>query len=311
MNQTELNGLNKEQNFVSAVVYLQGDKARALHFFKTLTAELEARFAQYELVAVDDAADPGTVAALRDWAASCPKPLTILHMSLHQGLEASMNAGLDAAIGDYVYEFDSTELPYDPALIFAAYRAAQQGSDIVSVCPARSRGAGSRLFYRVFNASSHSAYRLRTDAFRLVSRRAINRVHATSPHLPYRKAAYAASGLKMTDLTFDGRLTDRAAGRFRLAADSLLLYTDAGFRLSAGVALVMLVLALIELVYTLVIFCTGQPVAGWTTTMFVLTVGFAGTFAVLAIVVKYLSLLVDLIFKKQKYLIESIEKIQK
>ena len=34
-------------------------------------------------------------------------------------------------------------------------------------------------------------------------------------------------------------------------------------------------------------------------------------FAVLTIVIKYLSLLVDLNFKRQKYLIESIEKIQK
>ncbi len=36
--------------------------------------------------------------------------------------------------------------------------------------------------------------------------------------------------------------------------------------------------------------------------MFVLTVGFAGLFAVLAIVVKYLSLLLDLAFKQQNYL---------
>ena len=73
----------------------------------------------------------------------------------------------------------------------------------------------------------------------------------------------------------------------------------------------MLALALAELVYTLVIFATGHPVAGWTTTMFVITVGFAGLFAVLTIIIKYLSLLVDLVFKKQNYLIESIEKIQK
>lgn len=45
--------------------------------------------------------------------------------------------------------------------------------------------------------------------------------------------------------------------------------------------------------------------------MFVLTLGFAGLFAVLTIIIKYLSLLVDLVFKKQNYLIESIEKIQK
>ena len=301
---------NKEKNFISAVVYLHNDGVRAVKFFKLLTEQLDAHFEQYELIAVDDACTDDTVSLLRDWARDLTKPLTFLHMSLFQRLEPCMNAGLDAAIGDYVYEFDTTDVPYPADMIFAAYQTALTGSDIVSVCPNRTNGS-SRLFYGVFNANSHSAYRLRTDAFRLVSRRAVNRVHASSEHLPYRKAAYAASGLKMTDLTFEGRIIDKGAGRFSLAADSLTLYTDAGFKFSAGITLIMMVLALAELVYTLVIFATGHPVEGWTTMMFVLTLGFAGVFAVLAIIVKYLSLLVDLIFKKQKYLIESVEKIQK
>lgn len=301
---------NKEKNFISAVVYLHNDGVRAVKFFKMLTEQLDAHFEQYELIAVDDACTDDTIPMLRDWAKDLDKPLTFLHMSLFQRLEPCMNAGLDASIGDYVYEFDTTDVPYPADMIFAAYQTAMTGSDIVSVCPSRTSGT-SRLFYGVFNANSHSAYRLRTDAFRLVSRRAVNRVHASSEHLPYRKAAYAASGLKMTDLTFEGRIMDRGAGRLSLAADSLALYTDAGFKLSAGVTLVMMVLALAELVYTLVIFATGHPIKGWTTTMFVLTLGFAGVFAVLAIIVKYLSLLVELIFKKQKYLIESVEKIQK
>ena len=45
--------------------------------------------------------------------------------------------------------------------------------------------------------------------------------------------------------------------------------------------------------------------------MFVITLGFAGLFAVLTIVVKYLSLLLSLVFKQQKYLVESVEKLQK
>lgn len=301
---------NKEKNFISAVVYLHNDGARAVPFFQMLKAQLDAHFEQYELVAVDDACTDDTVPSLRDWAKDLDKPLTFLHMSLYQKLEPCMNAGLDAAIGDYVYEFDTTDAPYPPEMIFAAYQTALAGNDIVSVCPDRVKGS-SRLFYGVFNANSHSAYALRTDAFRLVTRRAVNRVHASSEHLPYRKAAYAASGLKMADLTFSGQIRDKAAGRFSLAADSLALYTNAGFKVSVGIALVMMALALVELIYTVVVFCTGHPVAGWTTTMFVLTVGFAGVFAVLAMVVKYLSLLVDLIFKKQKYLIESVEKIQK
>ena len=63
----------------------------------------------------------------------------------------------------------------------------------------------------------------------------------------------------------------------------------------------MMFLALAELAYTLIIFCAGHPIEGWTTMMFVLTLGFAGLFAVLTIIIKYLSLLVDLVFKKQNY----------
>ena len=300
----------KEKNFISAVVYLHNDGARAVEFCRAASAELDAHFAQYELVVVDDACTDDTVEQLRAWGREQIAPLTILRMSMYHGLENAMNAGLDAAIGDYVYEFDSTELCYPAELIIKAYQTALQGSDIVSVCPRTVRG-GSSLFYKVFNAHSQSAYRLRTDAFRLVTRRAINRVHASSAHLPYRKAAYAASGLKMTDLEFDGRLTIKSKGRFNLALDSLALYTNAGFKASMTITLCMLVLALAELVYTLVVFATGHPVAGWTTTMFVITVGFAGLFAVLTIVVKYLSLLLELTFKQQKYLVESIEKLQK
>jgi dolichol-phosphate mannosyltransferase len=301
---------SREKNFISAVVYLHNDGGRAVDFCKALCDQLDAHFEQYELVAVNDACADDTVPRLRKWAKGLSKPLTVLNMSLYQRREQCMNAGLDAAIGDYVYEFDSTAMPYDATLIFAAYQQAMQGSDIVSVCPEKSAGT-SRLFYRIFNANSRAAYQLRTDAFRLVSRRAVNRVHASSDNQPYRKAAYAASGLKMATLTFPGSMAEKENGRFGLAADSLALYTDAGFKVSAGIAVAMMLLALAELVYTLVIFFTGKPVAGWTTMMFVLTVGFAGLFGVLTIVIKYLSLLVELVFKKQKYFVESIEKIQK
>ena len=74
-----------------------------------------------------------------------------------------------------------------------------------------------------------------TDAFRLVSRRAINRVHAISDNLPYRKAAYATSGLKMAVLDFEG-YAKTENDRFDLAVNSLVLYTDAGYKMSLGIA---------------------------------------------------------------------------
>ena len=119
----------KDNNFISAVVYLHNDGARAVEFCRTVAAELDANFKQYELVVVDDACTDDTVKQLRAWGREQDAPLTILHMSIYHGLEDAMNAGLDAAIGDYVYEFDSTELCYAPTLIMQAYRAALDGSD--------------------------------------------------------------------------------------------------------------------------------------------------------------------------------------
>ena len=192
----------REKNFISAVVYLHNEEGRAAGFLEMLRKVLEERFEQYEIVAVDDASSDGTAQEVRRFAAEqMEKPLTLLHMSLRQGREKCMNAGQDCAIGDFVYEFDSILTPYPEALIFQAYQTALQGSDVVTVRPSRVR-AGSRLFYGVFNRFSRSAYPLGTDAFCLLSRRAINRVHAQSAGLAYRKAAYAASGLRVSSLTF-------------------------------------------------------------------------------------------------------------
>ena len=91
--------------------------------------------------------------------------------------------------------------------------------------------------------------------------------------------------------------------------DSLALYTDAGYKLSAGIAIVMMFLALAELAYTLIIFCAGHPIEGWTTMMFVLTL--------LCRAVCCADHHHQISFaaggpgvQKQNYLIESIEKIQ-
>lgn len=302
---------NKEKNFISAVVYLHNDAARAVEFFRTLHTVLENRFEQYELIAVDDRCTDETVPQLKAWAAGLEKPLTIIHMSLYQGVETAMNAGLDCAIGDYVYEFDTVrEEKLPPALVDEAYFTALKGNDIVCVCPVRQK-LSSRLFYTLFNRNSGSAYPLRTDVFRLVSRRAINRVHAVSSHLPYRKAAYAASGLKMAALCYPGSASAVSEGRFDLAVNSLALYTGAFHKLSLGLTGAMLCLALAELLYTLAVFVGGHPIEGWTTTMFVITAGFAGLFALFALALKYLSLILEYVFRHHTDLVEGIEKLQK
>lgn len=300
----------KEKSFISAVIYLRNEEKRVEPFFSSLYAFMDRHFESFELVAVDDACTDRTVSILKQWAENMDQPLTIIHLSLYHGRENAMNAGLDIAIGDYIYEFDSLETPYDMEIAYSAFQKTQEGNDIVSVCPSETRRSSS-LFYQVFNKSSHNPYQIQTDAFRIVTRRAINRVHSSSRFMPYRKAEYAASGLKMAVVEFEGSLTSRQKDRLALAIDSLALYTDAGETISMGIVAFMAAVAFLELIYTVVIFLIGKPIEGWTTMMLVLTFGLLGLFIVLSIIIRYLSLLLDMTFRKQKYLVEGIEKIQK
>ena len=303
--------MNKEHNFISAVVYADTASEETFTFLDALNSTLEEHFLQYEIILVKAKEENESPERLKKWASGISKPVTVVNMSAGQPHEQCMNAGLDITIGDYVYEFDSAALTYPKEIIFEAYELAMRGNDIVNVCPKQEKRR-SQAFYAIFNRHSDFTYKLRTNAFRLVSRRALNRVHAINENLPYRKAAYAASGLKLAELEYTsltGKLPTKAKAPVTLALDSLILYTDFGYRFGLGFSLLMLFGTIAMGIYVFATYLLGNPINGWTTTMLALTAGLTGVFGILTILLKYLTLIMRLLFQKQKYLVESIEKL--
>lgn len=232
-------------------------------------------------------------------------------MSFLQGVETAMNAGIDLAIGDFVFEFDSIELDYDLSLITDIYFKSLEGYDIVSAVPNNVKMT-SKMFYKVFNKYANMENQLRTERFKIISRRGINRVDSMNVKIPYRKAVYANCGLKQTFIQYkvspssQGKSTIK--DRRELAIDSLLLFTDIGYRISIFMATIMLLFSVFVAIYSIFIFVNGNPVAGWTTTMLFLSFAFFGLFSLLTILIKYTQLLLNLQFTKQDYIIEGIEK---
>ena len=301
---------SKEQNFISAVVYSDKDSISTGKFITELAQCLNEHFRHHEIIVIVSGPSGSFRKDIQEFAerAELSVQLSVINMSLKQSREQCMNAGLDMSIGDYVYEFDSVDRGYDLELVWKAYQSALQGNDIVSVCP-QHENIMSRMFYKIFNANSNSLYHLRTNAFTLISRRALNRAHNANVNLAYRKAVYASTGLKMSEIEFDGEVRNNESDKLNLAVDSLVLYTAFGYRFSLRFAALMMAVTLAELLYTLAVWLTGNPVSGWTTTMFVLTFGMTGIFGVLAIILKYLALIIRLSVNRQNYLVESIEKI--
>ena len=229
-------------------------------------------------------------------------------MANGQKKEPCMNAGLDVAIGDYIFEFESAGRPISSQLIFTAYQESLKGNDIVFVSPKKER-LSSKLFYYLFKRFSPNNCNMRTSVFSLISRRALNRFHAINENLPYRKATYTSCGLKVKYILYDGEIADTQENRFGLAVDTLILYTSFGYRLSLAVTLLTGLFTFFILFYALIFYVLEHPIAGWTSTACILSVGFTGVFAVLAFIMKYLELLLKSSYNKMNYYVSDIERI--
>jgi len=307
---------NKEKNFISAVVYVYNNEKNIKQTLTNINNTLKENFNKYEIICVNDSSTDNSLKEIEEFSKILDDEiLSVVNMSYYQGLELSMNAGIDLAIGDYVYEFDNIINDYDNSVIMQVYNKCLEGYDIVSTT-SENRLNASAPFYKIFNRYSNVDYEIQTETFRILSRRAINRISSMSKNIPYRKAVYANCGLKMYNFVYEPNKKEKVKyneqaqnSRFETAINSLILFTNIGYKFASVMSAIMIFITVFVAIYTVVIFVSGSPVQGWTTTMGFLSVGFLGIFILLAIVIKYLEILLNLIFKKKSYMIESIDKL--
>lgn len=309
----------KEKNFISAVIYVHNAENEIESFLRNIMEVLEENFEKSEIICVNDHSDDRSASIIREFSSRAHSvSISVLNMSYYHGLETAMNAGVDISIGDFVLEFDTIQQDYDREEIMKVYRRSLEGYDIVSASPQRKARLSSKLFYLFLTRFTDLPYKIDTESFRILSRRVINRVASMNKTVPYRKILFANSGLKMDNIRYavTGQVTEKRDKkenryRFELAIDTLILFTQVGYRFSIVMTMLMMLAAAAMLVYSLVVYIAQAPVEGWTTTMLFLSFAFFGLFGILTIIVKYLQILVNLVFKRKRYSFESIEKLTK
>ncbi|MBQ7902328.1 MAG: glycosyltransferase [Oscillospiraceae bacterium] len=164
--------LNKEKNFVSAVVYLYNNEREVGGFLNAVNTLLKENFEKYEIVCVNDCSTDNTV---KEVEAFCErnrvKSLTLINTSFFQGVESAMVAGVDISIGDFVFEFDSPVVDYEADMIMSVYRKSLEGNDIVFAIPNGASRFSSKLFTICSTAfpicstkSRHSVFQLSAAA---------------------------------------------------------------------------------------------------------------------------------------------------
>lgn len=313
--------MQKEKKFISLVVYLHDVEDYIEYFLDKILPVCDSHFQEFEMVCVDDGCTDDTVEKLRTYIEKnqMKAMVNVVHMSFFQGLESAMNAGRDIAIGDFVYEFDDVFVDYEPELLMQVYEKLLEGNDIVA---ARSKGKlrlSSKLFYALYNSTSRAKGKIGPETFRIVSRRAINRIKSMGQYIPYRKAVYMNCGLKNDTIAYESKDKDArvknkivANERTTLALDSFIYFTNAMEKTSAVISGLFLFLTVGMGIYVISdFFNSNKPVEGWLSTMSFLALGFFGVFALLTIILKYMSVMLNLIFRQQRYLVAEIEKVVK
>ncbi len=312
---------NKEKNFVSCVVYLHNDGKTVKSFLETINGVMQENFEKYEIVCVNDCCMDDTIEQIHAFLEETHKNIAVslINLSYYQGGEAAMNAGRDLAVGDFLFEFDKCLPDFDPSLIMDVYRRALEGYDVVAAAPKHGVLLTSKLFYMIYNWGSRNRYKICQERFRIISRRAINRVNQMNVYIPYRKAMYMNCGLKADTIVYDNkrvpkkdRNPEERGSRSTLALDTIIIFTDVLEKLSLLVSIVffgVLVLMFGWIIWSM--FSEVRPVEGWMSQMALISFGFFMTSLMLTMILKYLSVLLNMSFKRQRYVIEGVEKLTK
>lgn len=293
--------IKKESVFISAVLYLSDYAKDVEKFTRNLLDGLREYFQHYEVIIVNDCTIKHENFLKEVLPTLADNTITVVHMSVIQGIEACLRAGLDVSIGDFVFEFDTLDFIFEKKLLWDVYQEALKGNDVVSV-ETKNNSFSRKMFYNLFNKCSNAKYDINASAFRLVSRRAINRVLELNMSSSFRQAVYASCGLKNSRVEYKGSASPKKARDFNLAIDSFLLYTDLGKKVRNFAIFLNGLLLILGIVSSFVLRL------GW---LYKLTITFSITLAVMCLILTLNYLCISLKSKDNKYLISSIEKVQK
>ncbi len=244
--------------------------------FAQLRQSLAPLTPHWRVLLVDDGStdDTGAVAlAARD----AGLPLRYVRLSRNFGKEAALTAGLALADADRVLLMDA-DGQHAPELITQMHEAWLRGADMACAVRANRdeegplKRWGTRLFYRLVNASTRLTIPPDAGDFRLLDRRVVQALNALPERNRFMKGLYAWVGYRTEFLPYTPR--PRAHGRshfslprlLNLAFNGVTAFTNLPLRMSSLLGAVVACCALAYGVFLVVEHLLyGHPIPGWPT----------------------------------------------
>lgn len=262
---------------VSVVIPVYKAENSLDELYERLKAILEQISSQFEIILVEDCGGDRSWQIIERLAHKDPRVLGI-QFSRNFGQHYGITAGLDRCQGDWVVVMDC-DLQDRPEEISRLYAKAQEGFDMVVAC----RGArqdpplkrlSSWLFYKLFSYLADIEYDGDYGNFRIMSRKVVANFCQIREQLRFFSGLVHWMGFPTARIEVmhaerrDGRSTYTFAKLRKLAAETIIAYSDKPLRLTVRLGFLMASLSFFYGAYFLAhAFYHGISVPGWTSLM--------------------------------------------
>ena len=297
---------------LSVVIPAYNEEPMLLRTAHVLGELLSAEQIPYELIFVDDGSKD------RTWDEICAAHqendhVRGVHFSRNFGKEAAIFAGLSEARGDCVAVMDC-DLQHPPATLIEMYRRWEEGYEVVEGVK-RTRGAESAahraatgIFYRIMSKAVKIDMSRASD-FKLLDRKAVQSLLEMPERNAFFRAMSSWIGFRQIQVEFD--VQEREAGKSKwstgklisYAVSNIVGYSTAPMQIVTAAGIVVFLLAIVLGIQTLVRYCTGHTVEGFTTV--ILLILFIGSVIMisLGIIGYYIARIYEEVKGRPKYII--------
>lgn len=261
-------------------LFNEEDSLPALH--QQICSVIEKLPYLFELIYVNDGSTDGTQEIINTIIASDPQIIG-LELSRNFGHQAALTAGLDQADADYVITMDG-DGQHPPELIPEMLKLANSGYEVVIAQRLNKestsfKSLSSRLFYRMINTVGDTNIQAGAADFRLLAKPVVDSLRTMREYHRLLRGMVAWMGYRSIIIPYEQ--PTRLAGKskyslrkmLRLAAHATFSFSLIPLYLGISVGAVFLLLSLVEIIYVLSFWVTGQQASlapGWSSLMFVL-----------------------------------------
>lgn len=269
----------------------------------------------YELVFVNDGSRDGSLEFLKKLAVEDSK-IKVISLSRNFGHQMAITCGLDHARGAAVIVMDA-DLQDPPELIPTLIEKWREGYDVVYAVREERQGeslfkrATAALFYRLICRLSRVEIPADTGDFRLLSRRAVEGLRATTERNRFVRGLVGWIGYRQTGVRFVRE--ERAAGEtkypfrkmLKFAIDGITSFSFVPLQMATYFGFLISGASFLYIVYAVLQkLLTDRPVTGWTSLMVAMLFLGGVQLITLGIIGEYIGRIYEEVKQRPLYLVD-------